>query len=196
MDDMSFDRLINIQSYSDAELKALAGELAEEEREVSRRRRILHGEIDIVRAEMVRRLRDKHEAGRGLFQDNDIATLTNILSGRSTGEEPVETLAPAAQPSQESHPQTAQTQHERMHDWTDSVAYDRLVRYIVNQLHEGRHLDDIMNDSYIQSSADAAKRAHLIQKPQVIQALNDSIKQQFADFDSKTRRKGENPEAD
>lgn len=196
MDDMSFDRLINIQSYSDAELKALAGELAEEEREVSRRRRILHGEIDIVRAEMVRRLRDKHEAGRGLFQDNDIATLTNILSGRSTGEEPTGAVDSSVQASQEIHSKAAQAQHERMHDWTNSVAYDRLVRYIVNQLHEGRHLDAIMGDSYIQSSADEAKRAHLIQMPQVIQALNDSIKQQFADFDSKTRPKGENPQTD
>ena len=82
-----FERLINIQAYTDKELKALAASLAEEEREVSKRRRLLHGEIDIVRAEMVRRLRDKRGAGGGLVQDGDVAALTQILTGGGTCEE-------------------------------------------------------------------------------------------------------------
>ena len=81
MDQSSFERLINIQSYSDEELKALAADLAAEEREVSMRRRILHGELDIIRAEMVRRLRDKNQGEGGLVVDGDIAVLTDILSG-------------------------------------------------------------------------------------------------------------------
>ena len=43
MDDTTFDRLINIQSYSDVELKTLAQQLSDEEREISKRRRLLHG---------------------------------------------------------------------------------------------------------------------------------------------------------
>lgn len=85
MDDSSFERLINIQAYSDAELKALATSLAEEENEVSKRRRVLHAQIDIVRAEMVRRLRDKGGSGKGLVQDGDVAVLTNILTGSRRG---------------------------------------------------------------------------------------------------------------
>ena len=81
MDDSSFERLINIQAYTDAELKALAASLAEEEAEVSKRRRLLHGQIDIVRAEMVRRLRGKGEADKGLVRDGDVAILTDILTG-------------------------------------------------------------------------------------------------------------------
>lgn len=81
MDDSSFEKLINIQAYSDAELKALAASLAEEESEVSKRRRVLHAQIDIVRAEMVRRLRDKGSSGKSLVQDGDIAVLTDILTG-------------------------------------------------------------------------------------------------------------------
>ena len=93
MDESSFERLIKIQSYSDEELKALAAQLAEDERELSMRRRLLHGEMDIVRAEMVRRLRDKNKVGEGsLVEDGDVAALTEILSGRggsgdNTGEE-------------------------------------------------------------------------------------------------------------
>jgi hypothetical protein len=81
VDESSFERLINIQARSDAELKALAAALAEQEREVSRRRRLLHAELDIVRAEMVRRLRAKNEAGDSLVQNGDIAALTEILTG-------------------------------------------------------------------------------------------------------------------
>ena len=82
LDDTSFECLINIQSYSDEDLKALASRLSDEEKEISKRRRLLHGEIDIVRAEMVRRLRTKHSGGAGLVHDGDVAALTDILSGR------------------------------------------------------------------------------------------------------------------
>ncbi len=82
VDESSFERLINIQAYSDEELKALAATLAEEEREISKSRRLLHGQMDIVRAEMVRRLRVKG-AGKGLVEDGDVAKLTQILTGGS-----------------------------------------------------------------------------------------------------------------
>jgi hypothetical protein len=86
VDESSFERLVSIQTYSDAELKTLAASLAEEEREISKRRRLLHGEIDIVRAEMVRRLRDKVNSGKTLVEDGDIAALTEILAGERTRE--------------------------------------------------------------------------------------------------------------
>lgn len=79
MDESSFERLLNIQSYSDEELKALLARLEEEEREISKRRRILHGELDIVRAELVRRLRDRGREG-GLVVDGDVSALAQILA--------------------------------------------------------------------------------------------------------------------
>lgn len=88
LDDTSFERLVKIQSYSDEELKSLATRLAKEEQDLSMRRRLLHGELDIVRAEMVRRLRDKGRMG-GLVQDGDVAALTEILSSRRGGEDPL-----------------------------------------------------------------------------------------------------------
>ena len=47
----------DIGSLSDAELKGLIGEFATEEQEISYGRRILHGKIDLLRAELVNRLR-------------------------------------------------------------------------------------------------------------------------------------------
>ena len=81
--DESFEVLIGIQSYTDEELKSLAAQLEVEERDISRRRRILHGKLDILRAEMVRRLRDKHGAGETLVREDDISRLSEILSTRS-----------------------------------------------------------------------------------------------------------------
>jgi hypothetical protein len=86
MDDTSFETLVNIQSYTDEELHELADHLAAEEREVSKRRRLLHGEIDIVRAEIVRRLREKHSTGGSLVENGDVGMLTDILSGRTRRE--------------------------------------------------------------------------------------------------------------
>lgn len=200
MEDMNFDRLINIRDYQDAELKALAEELADEEREVSKRRRILHGEIDIVRAEMVRRLRDKHEAGKGLFEDGDISKLTDILSGRGGEEQPAVAVASPVPPTQGSQvpkaPASQQPLQTRLHDLSSNVRDDRLLRYISTQLHEGRHLDEIMTDSYITSHTDEARRAQLLMNPTVIKALEDEIKKQFFDYDSSTKPKTDSSQSD
>jgi hypothetical protein len=53
----------DIGSMSDEELKGLIDKLTAEEQEVSYRRRILHGQIDILRAEPVNRLRENRPEG-------------------------------------------------------------------------------------------------------------------------------------
>jgi hypothetical protein len=75
------DTFPDIGSMSDEDLKALIAQLAEEEREVSYRRRILHGRIDILRAELVNRLRTKREEGDALISGDDVQKLTDILLG-------------------------------------------------------------------------------------------------------------------
>ena len=72
----------DIGSMSDEELKTLIGELTEEERHVSYRRRVLHGKIDILRAELVNRLRAKREAGSAAITGADVQQLTDILLGK------------------------------------------------------------------------------------------------------------------
>jgi hypothetical protein len=72
----------DVSSMSDSELKELIDQLTNEEREVSYRRRLLHGKIDILRAELVNRLRAKREAGDVLITGEDVEQLTDILAGR------------------------------------------------------------------------------------------------------------------
>ena len=77
------DTFPDLGSLSNQELKELIQELTEEEQEVSYRRRILHGKIDILRAELVNRLRRKHEEGEPVITGADVQQLTDILAGKS-----------------------------------------------------------------------------------------------------------------
>jgi hypothetical protein len=80
---MTYDETFpDIGSMSDEELKDLISELTDEEREVSYRRRVLHGKIDILRAELVNRLRGKREAGSATITGADVDQLTEILLGK------------------------------------------------------------------------------------------------------------------
>ncbi len=80
---MEDDVFPDLGSLSDVELKDLISKLTEEEEEVSYRRRILHGKIDILRAELVNRLRRKREEGEPVISGADVQQLTDILAGRA-----------------------------------------------------------------------------------------------------------------
>ena len=72
----------DLGSLTDQELKDLIKQLTDEEMEISYRRRILHGKIDILRAELVNRLRKKDESGELVITGADVQQLTDILAGR------------------------------------------------------------------------------------------------------------------
>jgi hypothetical protein len=72
----------DLGSLTDEELKTLIQELTEQELDISYRRRILHGKIDILRAELVNRLRRKHEGGEEVISGSDVERLTAILAGK------------------------------------------------------------------------------------------------------------------
>ncbi len=76
------DTFPDLGSLTDQELKDLIKQLTDEEIEVSYRRRILHGKIDILRAELVNRLRMKDETGELVISGADVEQLTDILAGR------------------------------------------------------------------------------------------------------------------
>ncbi|HXE99196.1 MAG TPA: hypothetical protein VN458_02510 [Solirubrobacterales bacterium] len=76
------DTFPDVSSMSESELKDLISQLTDEERELSYRRRLLHGKIDILRAELVNRLRARREAGEALITGRDVDKLTDILMGK------------------------------------------------------------------------------------------------------------------
>lgn len=82
------DTFPDLGSLTDQELKDLIKQLTDEEMEISYKRRILHGKIDILRAELVNRLRKKQEGGEHVISGADIQQLTDILAGRVPAIEP------------------------------------------------------------------------------------------------------------
>jgi len=90
------DDIVDLVSRSDDDLRALIAELEAEERDISRRRRILHGELDILRAELVMRLQRKHNRGESVISADDVAGLSRILAGQGpVAEEPADAAAPS-----------------------------------------------------------------------------------------------------
>ncbi len=75
--------LPDLATLSDADLKALIDDLQREEQEVSYRRRLLHGKIDILRAELVSRLQRQVGAGESPLSEVDVDKLTEILAGKA-----------------------------------------------------------------------------------------------------------------
>ena len=67
------DTFPDLGSLSDQELKDLIQQLTEEE-------------IDILRAELVNRLRKKHETGEDVITGADVQRLTDILAGRAVAD--------------------------------------------------------------------------------------------------------------
>ena len=80
MDDMG--DIVDLVTLSDDDLKRTIHELELDEQELSRRRRILHGKLDILRAELVLRLRREHADGEPLIDGHDVAMLARVLAGQ------------------------------------------------------------------------------------------------------------------
>ncbi len=73
--------LPDLPTLSDDELRTMIRELEKEEDEISYRRRMLHGRIDILRAELVARLREQVSAGEA--QLADVERLSEILATKA-----------------------------------------------------------------------------------------------------------------
>jgi hypothetical protein len=73
--------LPDLSTLSDDDLKKLIDDLTHEEQEISYRRRLLHGKIDILRAELVARLQKSE--GRSVLEEVDVDRLAQILAGKA-----------------------------------------------------------------------------------------------------------------
>jgi hypothetical protein len=71
----------DLATVPDEDLKQLIERYQAEEREVSFRRRMLHGYIDMLRAELVARL--QRTEGRSVLDEVDVDRLTEILAAKA-----------------------------------------------------------------------------------------------------------------
>ena len=75
------EALPDLSTLTDDDLRTMIRELEREEDDISFRRRLLHGRIDILRAELVARLREQVSAGEAKLAD--VERLSEILAGRT-----------------------------------------------------------------------------------------------------------------
>jgi hypothetical protein len=92
--DFSEDALLDLADKSDDEVRELLDTLYAEEQRVSYRRRVLHGKIDILRSELVRRLKAGREAGEDVISGRDIDKLIDILATDLRGASRFDVTAP------------------------------------------------------------------------------------------------------
>jgi hypothetical protein len=76
---------IDFSEKSDEELREILDALLKEEKKVSYQRRVLHGKIDILRAELVERKKRGLKEGKSIISDDDIRKLSEILAGEALG---------------------------------------------------------------------------------------------------------------
>ena len=76
--------LPDLSTLTDDDLRVMIHGLEKEEDEISFRRRVLHGRIDILRAELVARLREQVSAGEAKLAD--VERLSEILSAKATSQ--------------------------------------------------------------------------------------------------------------
>ncbi|MGI9658487.1 MAG: hypothetical protein ACR2OD_06220 [Gaiellaceae bacterium] len=77
------EALPDLTTLDDDDLRDLIRKLVEEENDVSYRRRMLHGKIDILRAELVARLQKQVGEGESALTDIDLDRLTDILASKA-----------------------------------------------------------------------------------------------------------------
>ncbi len=77
--------LLNLEDKSNEDIRGLLNDLHEEEQRISYRRRVLHGKIDILRAELVRRLKSQRESGDDVISATDVDRLIGILANDLRG---------------------------------------------------------------------------------------------------------------
>jgi len=92
--DPAEDALLDLAGKSNEDLRALLDDLYEEEQRISYRRRVLHGKIDILRAELVRRLKGEREAGADVITGSDVDRLIAILASDLRGASRFDVTAP------------------------------------------------------------------------------------------------------
>ena len=73
--------LPDLATLSDDDLKRLIEEETQKENEISYQRRLLHGKIDILRAELVARL--QKTGGQSVLDQVDVDHLTAILTSKA-----------------------------------------------------------------------------------------------------------------
>lgn len=71
---------------------------------------------------------------------------------------------------------------ELLESFTTHPVEERVIRYIVSELHAGRSFDAVMGDPYVVNNTGESFRAQLLQNPSVLRSIEDRIANEFEDY--------------
>lgn len=62
-------------------------------------------------------------------------------------------------------------------DITADVDLERVIEYVVREVHNGRRLMEVVEDPYVRNRLNEEKRAEVFENPEVVEALESEIRQ-------------------
>jgi hypothetical protein len=66
--------------------------------------------------------------------------------------------------------------HEFISDLSVDVVEDRVVEYVVREIHNGRNLSEVIEDPYVRNRLNDEKRAEILENPEIIHAFEQEIR--------------------
>ncbi len=64
------------------------------------------------------------------------------------------------------------------------VVEDRMVRFIVQEIHNGKSLEEAMNEAYIQNNTSAEWRRQILDRPEIVKAVEEELAKAFDEHGS------------
>jgi len=72
---------------------------------------------------------------------------------------------------------------EKLQEFMDELATDaveeRVVEYVIREVHNGRRLSDALSDPYVKNRLSDERLAHVLENPEVVEALEEQIASSF-----------------
>lgn len=71
---------------------------------------------------------------------------------------------------------------ELLHDLSVGAREERVVRYLVTELHKGRSFDEVLHDRYMVSNTDDEDRARFMENPDTLREIEETMEAEFGDY--------------
>ena len=72
---------------------------------------------------------------------------------------------------------------EKIQEFLNDIAIDaveeRVVEYVIREVHNGRKLTDALNDPYVKNRLSEERLRKVLESPEVVAALDEEITQSF-----------------
>lgn len=61
-------------------------------------------------------------------------------------------------------------------DLTTDVVEERVIEYVIREVHNGRRLSEVINDPYVRNRLNEEKRAAVLENTEIVDALEQEIR--------------------